>query len=547
METYAYITNPYNGMKTLTDSVTGRNIVNQFNQFNQFNRTNTLKGGALIAGSIGAVLIVGGLFAYSMFFSVPSSDSRYKEDQKVLLFTSKTINNPNASNKDIQKSLEQCNTLIAYYDSMIVKINEDSRNIQYSTDKDSVDNKKKLEDYKKQLQYFSDKKKIITDNKKKLDEIKKKRTTMEFNYWYEDQYIKLYEYVKDSIVNQKYKTTEEWLKIARDLDVLYDKEKERRLKQKKKYDSDRYQQIKFLKKRGFTQVQIDTMTQEQRRLNITRSQTQRGFMPQQQGYYPGSQLSQYGQPLIPQVPLVPQRQTRQTNVERLRISLQKDLAKKAGRREIFMKQYTKISDDDFKAKISNIFFDLLQSYTANESFDENKIHTIIQKYTPSTAHNYFHPGEKAESEYTKRPQMAQAGNTYRKFLQKILRLFTFDQQSDTANPRNDMSDMINQLVTEAIQSGDIVFIPGRSARGGAMSRVFNKAELTDNIAFDKEFIQNLPKKYIQIIDNMYANIEKRYILLAENIFKKHFINRKTAIKEEELINILQPIIVEKAI
>jgi len=175
METYAYITNPYNGMKTLTDSVTGRNIVNQFNQFNQFNRTNTLKGGALIAGSIGAVLIVGGLFAYSMFFSVPSSDSRYKEDQKVLLFTSKTINNPNASNKDIQKSLEQCNTLIAYYDSMIVKINEDSRNIQYSTDKDSIDNKKKLEDYKKQLQYFSDKKKIIKNNKKKLKKIKKKK------------------------------------------------------------------------------------------------------------------------------------------------------------------------------------------------------------------------------------------------------------------------------------------------------------------------------------------------------------------------------------
>ena len=548
METYAYITNPYNGMKTLTDSVTGRNIVNQFNQFNQFNRTNTLKGGALIAGSIGAVLIVGGLFAYSMFFSVPSSDSRYKEDQKVLLFTSKTINNPNASNKDIQKSLEQCNTLIAYYDSMIVKINEDSRNIQYSTDKDSVDNKKKLEDYKKQLQYFSDKKKIITDNKKKLDEIKKKRTTMEFNYWYEDQYIKLYEYVKDSIVNQKYKTTEEWLKIARDLDVLYDKEKERRLKQKKKYDSDRYQRIKFLKTRGFTQVQIDAMTQEQLRLNITRSQTQRGFMPPQQGYYPGSQLSPYGQSLIQQVPLVPQRQTPKTNVERLRISLQKDLAKKAGSRDIFMKNYkiSKISDDDFKATISDIFFDLLQSYTKGDSFDETKIHTIIQTHTPNIAHKYFQPGEKAEYKYTEHPQMAQASNAYRKFLLKIMRLFTFDQQSDTANPKNDMVDMITQLVNEAIQRGNIEFMPGRSARGGGTA-LFNKdTELTDK-AFDKEFIQNLPKKYIQIIDNMYANIEKRYILLAENIFKKHFINRKTAIKEEELINILQPIIVEKAI
>ena len=111
-----------------------------------------------------------------------------------------------------------------------------------------------------------------------------------------------------------------------------------------------------------------------------------------------------------------------------------------------------------------------------------------------------------------------------------------------------MTDMINLLVDDVIQRGRISF---KRQRGGATiitpgPALFNKdTELTDNIAFDKEFIQNLPKKYIQIIDNMYANIEERYKLLAENVFKKHFINRKTAIKAEELINILQPIIVEK--
>ena len=166
------------------------------------------------------------------------------------------------------------------------------------------------------------------------------------------------------------------------------------------------------------------MTPEQRRLNITRSQTQRGFMPQQQVYYPGSQLSPYGQSLIQQVPLVPQRQTSKTNVERLRISLDKDLTKNPARRDIFMKNYkiSKISEDDFKDTISGIFFDLLQSYTNGDSFDETKIHTIIQTNTPNIAHKYFQPGEKAESKYTKNPEMANASNSYGRFLQKIMRL-----------------------------------------------------------------------------------------------------------------------------
>ena len=152
MEKYAYITNPYDGMSIATKSIRGKNILSEYNN---------LKGGAaIIAGSVGAVLIVGGLFAYSMFFNVSTDDPNQKEDQKILLFTSKIINDPNASNKDIQNSLQQCDTLIKYYDTSILKINENIRNIQYSPNKNSEENKKMLEKYNKQLQYFTDKKKL---------------------------------------------------------------------------------------------------------------------------------------------------------------------------------------------------------------------------------------------------------------------------------------------------------------------------------------------------------------------------------------------------
>ena len=43
---------------------------------------------------------------------------------------------------------------------------------------------------------------------------------------------------------------------------------------------------------------------------------------------------------------------------------------------------------------------------------------------------------------------------------------------------------------------------------------------------------------------MYKRITDHYINVAEKVFKKYFINRKTSIKEQELMTILQPIIRE---
>ena len=169
MEKYAYITNPYDGMSISTKSIRGKKIIYEYNN---------LKGGALIAGSVGAVLIVGGLFAYSMFFNVTTDDPNQKEDQKILLFTSKIITDPNASKQDIQNSLQQCDTLIKYYDTSILKINENIRNIQYSPNKNSEENKKMLEKYTKQLKYFTDKKTIIEGNKKKIRRNKKKKNNI---------------------------------------------------------------------------------------------------------------------------------------------------------------------------------------------------------------------------------------------------------------------------------------------------------------------------------------------------------------------------------
>ena len=89
-----------------------------------------------------------------------------------------------------------------------------------------------------------------------------------------------------------------------------------------------------------------------------------------------------------------------------------------------------------------------------------------------------------------------------------------------------------------------------SQQGGAALLSGEKLEeLYQNVlyqnVFNTETIQQMPTKIIQMRNDLYRRIKERYGNIAEHLFKKHFINKKTYIKEEQLLNILKPIIKEK--
>ena len=107
MEIYKYITHPYTGRKVKTRGPEGIRILKNYNE---------LKGGAaLVVGSISAIIIIGGLFAYNVYFSSSVDDPRKKEDQKDIQIISKIATDKESSKEDIIKSLEKSKTLYHYY------------------------------------------------------------------------------------------------------------------------------------------------------------------------------------------------------------------------------------------------------------------------------------------------------------------------------------------------------------------------------------------------------------------------------------------------
>lgn len=517
MEKYAYITNPYDGMSIATKSIRGKNILSEYNN---------LKGGAaIIAGSVGAVLIVGGLFAYSMFFNVSTDDPNQKEDQKILLFTSKIINDPNASNKDIQNSLQQCDTLIKYYDTSILKINENIRNIQYSPNKNSEENKKMLEKYNKQLQYFTDKKKIIEGNKKKLEEIKKNRTTLEFNYWYEDQYLKLYEIIKESIVNQKYKTSQEWTKIANDLDILFNKDKEDTRRRQATAQRKRRERERFLKSRGLSDYQIRNLRQEDERRLISGSPTQNRF-PQ---FTPSPYYGYASRPI---------RQIKQRGTKSEK-DLVKELLEEPNLLMRSLRNYQEKADfGAFKTELTQRLFTIIKviiEKSRSKVLSKIEMYTLIKRYGIEPK-KYFYGTNK----WTTRHTATSTRSNYPKSIPLFVTFSThINQKGRTQISDAELSDIISIKINDFF-----------SQQGGAALLSEEKLkELYENIlyqnVFNTETIQQMPTKIIQMRNDLYRRIKERYGNIAEHLFKKHFINKKTYIKEEQLLNILKPIIKEK--
>ena len=513
MEKYAYITNPYNGMSISTKSIQGRKIVSEYNH---------LKGGAAIAGTVGAVLVVGGLFAYTLFFNVgETKDTEQKKDQNILLFTSKVIADPNSSNKDIESSLQQCTTLISYYDTSIQKINENIRNIQYSSSKDTEENKKKIEMYNKQIQYFTDKKKVIESNKKKLEDLKKIRTTLEFNYWYEDQYVKLYDLIKESIVEQKYKTKEEWREIADTLDVLYSKEKEEERKRRKEGQRKRREREKYYRARGIPLWQIKNLTDaEEKNLLLGNIQSPRGYN------YPSNYTGMFPQ-MIP--PVRKPSLTQQRSSENV---LYDTLNKKKNRKSVlFMtntasgyKRTNRASETELILATTNIFIDLIKMTTNNE----RDIYDILDRHTHVKGIGNYYNG--SVRDWQRKDKLSKTPKDIIDLLSNFVNQINPNDKS--RNKSTLTVSVVNDMVSATIS-------PIFMQQGGA-ERIDSSKK-----AFDEKILQEMPTKIIEIRKNLYKRIKERYINIAEKVFKKHFINRKTAIKEEELFTILQPIIREK--
>ena len=79
--------------------------------------------------------------------------------------------------------------------------------------------------------------------------------------------------------------------------------------------------------------------------------------------------------------------------------------------------------------------------------------------------------------------------------------------------------------------------------GGAQA--YSIYDILNKKVFNEQTIREMPTKIIQMRNDLRRRIKERYANIAEHLFKKHFINRKTYIKDTELFNILTPIIKEK--
>ena len=79
--------------------------------------------------------------------------------------------------------------------------------------------------------------------------------------------------------------------------------------------------------------------------------------------------------------------------------------------------------------------------------------------------------------------------------------------------------------------------------GGAQA--YSIDDILNKKVFNEQTIREMPTKIIQMRNDLRRRIKERYANIAEHLFKKHFINRKTYIKDTELFNILTPIIKEK--
>ena len=517
MEKYAYITNPYDGMSISTKSIRGKKIIYEYNN---------LKGGALIAGSVGAVLIVGGLFAYSMFFNVTTDDPNQKEDQKILLFTSKIITDPNASKKNIENALQQCVSLIKYYDTSILKINEDIRNITYSPNKNSAQNKINVEKYTKQLKYFTDKKTIIEGNKKKLEEIKKRRTTLEFNYWYEDQYLKLYEIIKESIINQKYKTSAEWTDIANNLDLLFNRDKEDTRKRQAIAQRKRRERERFLKSKGYSDYQIKNLTKEdERRVMFGSPGVPNRSWDDDIGY------DRYGRRRLPDRRGFGRNRTSTSNIDTTKEtqSYQLDKFLKNKKSNMFNTPSTYRRAGISKERLINIITNIIDTiHKAPNEPDSTKLYKIIMSATNKKPMSFLKDD--------KRWGILETAKKLTAF--KALR--SLHKTLNTGGIIQDLNPIKIKLIVES-NINEI----WRSAAiiGGAQA--YSIDVILNKKVFNEQTIREMPTKIIQMRNDLRRRIKERYANIAEHLFKKHFINRKTYIKVEQLLHILTPIIKEK--
>ena len=196
---------------------------------------------------------------------------------------------------------------------------------------------------------------------------------------------------------------------------------------------------------------------------------------------------------------------------------------------------TSFSNDEDYAMAVQAAFDQEREHEGNEYENENDM--VIEKISRDRSYS------DSESEL----DIKRAGTGIEEL--KWQPMYLLRSQYVTSDIHNNKCLSLNDLFTHTSPISSYTGSCGSIEEVVASTYLFKLEELYQNVlyqnVFNTETIQQMPTKIIQMRNDLYRRIKERYGNIAEHLFKKHFINRKTYIKEEQLLHILTPIIKEK--
>lgn len=543
METYEYIYDPNNGIKKKTKSKEGRIIVNNYN---------TLQGGAIsliAAGSIGVLIIVGGLVSYKLFFSSSIKSPTNRQDQSDLLFISKVANNSNSSKENIIKAMSKCRKLYIYYTNIIEKLKKNRF-------KKNKQNAKKKEQLQKESRHFTQRNTTITDLFNKLKNIKQQRITKTTKKWYDDEYMLFYGKIKDSIINQQYYSSEHWIEEAKKNDILYNRELEKTREKNNRDQRSRRLQKKFYIQQliKFDRTDDNKIYYENKSIRQLKNDYEyRNELKRDQfgTNYPGRRR---------QFRSSDDEEDDDTEFQKIKSEIE-SLFKKAERKSVtifgttrehvryntttFDTRAIKVEMIETRKKIIRSWIEKIinSEELANASTITEKelmyITFFRELHWPSdstvrdgdngTMENGYLLFQGAKREWKTFIKDDTRSSPIKKIINEFqkLGLSISNYITNSASNKNKLTQFIHNLsVTQQLHTGGTQVV----------------SEGLEEPLFDNELKTLLITNTNRQIDQFIKEIDSKIEMIADNLFKNKFINRKTAITTQELLSILKPIL-----
>ena len=337
--------------------------------------------------------------------------------------------------------------------------------------------------------------------------------------------MKLYEIIKESIINQKYKTSAEWTDIANNLDLLFNRDKEDTRKRQAIAQRKRRERERFLKSKGYSDYQIKNLTKEdERRVMFGSPGVPNRSWDDDIGY------DRYGRRL-PDRRGFGRNRTSTSNIDTNKEtqSYQLDKFLKNKKSNMFNTPSTYRRAGISKERLINIITNIIDTiHKAPNEPDSTKLYKIIMSATNKKPMSFLKDD--------KRWGILETAKNLTAF--KALR--SLHRTLNTGGITRDLTPIriqgfVESNINEIWRSAAII--------GGAQA--YSIYDILNKKVFNEQTIREMPTKIIQMRNDLRRRIKERYANIAEHLFKKHFINRKTYIKDTELFNILTPIIKEK--